>query len=134
MTIRALLKMGDPRLLEVSAAVDVIDAAILQPLLTDMWDTMTAENGAGLAAPQIGVMQRVVIFGFDDNPRYAEARAAAEGNALIANVGWGVAGAGAAATVVFAILEMVSGAPDEGVAVAPTVLPEGAGATLRLLF
>jgi len=72
-TIRSVLKMGDPRLLEVSTEVDVIDAAILEPLLTDMWDTMAAENGAGLAAPQIGVMQRVVIFGFQTNPRYADA-------------------------------------------------------------
>ena len=73
MTIRTVLKMGDPRLLEVSAAVDVIDAATLEPLLTDMWDTMAAESGAGLAAPQIGVMQRVVIFGFQSNSRYADA-------------------------------------------------------------
>ena len=73
MAIRIVLKMGDPRLLEVSAAVDVIDAASLEPLLNDMWDTMAAENGAGLAAPQIGVMQRVVIFGFQSNSRYADA-------------------------------------------------------------
>ncbi len=73
MTVRSVLKMGDPRLLEVSAAVEVIDADTLEPLLADMWDTMAAENGAGLAAPQIGVMQRVVIFGFDTNPRYADA-------------------------------------------------------------
>lgn len=73
MAVRTVLKMGDPRLLEVSAAVDIIDTEILEPLLTDMWDTMAAENGAGLAAPQIGVMQRVIIFGFDTNSRYAEA-------------------------------------------------------------
>ena len=73
MAIRTVLKMGDPRLLEVSAAVNVIDAATLEPLLTDMWDTMAAENGAGLAAPQIGVMQRVVIFGFQSNSRYSDA-------------------------------------------------------------
>ena len=73
MTIRTVLKMGDPRLLEVSAVVEVIDADALEPLLADMWDTMEAENGAGLAAPQIGVMQRVVIFGFQANSRYAEA-------------------------------------------------------------
>jgi peptide deformylase len=72
-TIRSVLKMGDPRLLEVSAAVETIDAETLEPLLKDMWDTMTAENGAGLAAPQIGVMQRVVIFGFETNPRYDDA-------------------------------------------------------------
>ena len=73
MAIRTVLKMGDPRLLQVSAAVDVIDATILEPLLNDMWDTMAAESGAGLAAPQIGVMQRVVIFGFESNSRYRDA-------------------------------------------------------------
>ena len=73
MTIKTVLKMGDPRLLEVSAALEIIDADTLDPLLADMWDTMEAENGAGLAAPQIGVMQRVVIFGFQTNSRYVEA-------------------------------------------------------------
>ena len=73
MAVRTVLKMGDPRLLEVSAALEIIDADALEPLLADMWDTMAAENGAGLAAPQIGVMQRVVIFGFQTNSRYAEA-------------------------------------------------------------
>lgn len=65
--------MGDPRLLEVSAAIEMIETESLEPLLTDMWDTMAAENGAGLAAPQIGIMQRIVIFGFQANSRYAEA-------------------------------------------------------------
>ncbi len=73
MAIRTVLKMGDPRLLEISAEVDVIEPATLEPLLTDMWDTMAAENGAGLAAPQIGVMLRVVIFGYQTNSRYADA-------------------------------------------------------------
>lgn len=73
MTVKTVLKMGDPRLLEVSAEVDPVDPSALQPLLRDMWDTMAAENGAGLAAPQIGVMQRVVIFGYDSNPRYPKA-------------------------------------------------------------
>ncbi len=70
--------MGDPRLLEVSTALETIDVNTLEPLLTDMWDTMAAENGAGLAAPQIGVMQRVVIFGYDTNPRYPDAPAIPE--------------------------------------------------------
>jgi peptide deformylase len=65
--------MGDPRLLQRSLEVAPIDAQLLAPLLEDMWDTMAAERGAGLAAPQIGVLQRVVIFGFDTNPRYPEA-------------------------------------------------------------
>ena len=75
MTVKAVLKMGDPRLLQRSMEIDPIDPQQLAPLLTDMWDTMAAENGAGLAAPQIGVMQRLVIFGYDDNPRYPEAPA-----------------------------------------------------------
>ena len=65
--------MGDPRLLEVSEPVDSVNLAALTPLLNDMWDTMKAEHGAGLAAPQIGVMQRVVIFGYQSNPRYPDA-------------------------------------------------------------
>ncbi|MDH3632645.1 MAG: peptide deformylase [Gammaproteobacteria bacterium] len=73
MAIRTILKMGDPQLLEISAEVDPIDTATLEPLLQDMWETMDEANGAGLAAPQIGVMQRVVIFGCQANPRYPDA-------------------------------------------------------------
>ncbi len=65
--------MGDPQLLQISTAVDPINNASLGSLLEDMWETMAAANGAGLAAPQIGVMQRVVIFGYQSNPRYPEA-------------------------------------------------------------
>ena len=78
MTVRTVLKMGDPRLLQVSDPVESIDAQNLAPLLADMWDTMAAENGAGLAAPQIGVLQRVVIFGYENNPRYPDAPAVPE--------------------------------------------------------
>ncbi len=78
MAVRTVLKMGDPRLLEVSRPVDPIDPQALAPLLEDMWDTMAAENGAGLAAPQIGVLQRVVIFGYESNPRYPNAPAVPE--------------------------------------------------------
>jgi peptide deformylase len=70
--------MGDPRLLQRSAEVEPIDEQQLSPLIADMWDTMTAENGAGLAAPQIGVMQRVVIFGYETNSRYPDAPAVPE--------------------------------------------------------
>ncbi len=73
MAVKNVLKMGDPRLLEVSVPVDPVDPASLEPLLRDMWDTMAAENGAGLAAPQIGVPRRVVIFGYRHNPRYPDA-------------------------------------------------------------
>ena len=73
MAVRKILKMGDPRLLEVSLPVEPIDPVALAPLLNDMWQTMADANGAGLAAPQIGVMRRVVIFGYQENPRYPEA-------------------------------------------------------------
>jgi peptide deformylase len=68
--IRPVLRMGDPRLLEVSVPVARFDSPDLETLLQDMRDTMAHLNGAGLAAPQIGVLQRVVIFGVQSNPRY----------------------------------------------------------------
>jgi peptide deformylase len=70
--IRPVLRMGDPRLLEVSKKVVQFGTPELQELLTDMRDTMAHLNGAGLAAPQIGVLQRVVIFGVHSNPRYPD--------------------------------------------------------------
>jgi peptide deformylase len=75
MAIREVLKMGDPRLLQVSEPVRQFGTPELENLLTDMRDTMHHLNGAGLAAPQIGVGARVVIFGFDANPRYPEEEA-----------------------------------------------------------
>jgi peptide deformylase len=65
--------MGDPRLLQVAAAVEKYATPELSSLLQDLRDTMAAENGAGLAAPQIGVSLRVVIFGVAANPRYPDA-------------------------------------------------------------
>jgi peptide deformylase len=73
MAIREVLKMGDPRLLEVAAPINSFGTAELDALLADMRDTMREQNGAGLAAPQIGVGLRVVIFGIEANPRYPEA-------------------------------------------------------------
>ena len=73
MAIREVLKMGDPRLLAVAAPVREFGTPELDNLLADMRDTMRNLNGAGLAAPQIGVGLRVVIFGFEHNPRYPEA-------------------------------------------------------------
>ena len=73
MAIREVLKMGDPRLLAVSEPVAEFGTPELESLLADMRDTMRDLNGAGLAAPQIGVGLRVVIFGFELNPRYPEA-------------------------------------------------------------
>jgi len=73
--IREVLKMGDPRLLRVARPVERLDTPELHALVADLFDTMAALDGAGLAAPQIGVDLRVVIFGFDANPRYPEADA-----------------------------------------------------------
>jgi peptide deformylase len=68
--IREVLRMGDPRLWQVSRPIEAFGTAELADLLTDMRDTMAHLNGAGLAAPQIGVPLRVVIFGVKSNPRY----------------------------------------------------------------
>ena len=65
--------MGDPRLLERARPVERFDTPELQSLLADMRDTMAALDGAGLAAPQIGVGLQVVIFGVEGNPRYPDA-------------------------------------------------------------
>jgi peptide deformylase len=64
--------MGHPLLRAVAAAVEVFDAAQMQELLIDMEDTMRALHGAGIAAPQIGVSLRVVIFEMQENPRYPQ--------------------------------------------------------------
>ncbi|HUP95974.1 MAG TPA: peptide deformylase [Burkholderiales bacterium] len=73
MAIRPVLRMGDPRLLEVSKKVETFDTPELHELVSDMEATMRALSGAGLAAPQIGVGLQVAIFGLDFNPRYPEA-------------------------------------------------------------
>ena len=73
MAIKKILKMGDPRLLEVSSPVDQSELSELGSLVEDLMDTMEAADGAGLAAPQIGVMKRIVIFGFESNDRYPDA-------------------------------------------------------------
>jgi peptide deformylase len=71
--IRDILRMGDPRLLERAKAIEPGASPELAALLQDMRDTMAANDGAGLAAPQIGVPLRVVIFGMEYNPRYPDA-------------------------------------------------------------
>jgi peptide deformylase len=73
MTVRQILKMGDPRLLRVAQPVVAFDTPELHELIHDMFDTMAAANGAGLAAPQIGVDLQVVIFGFERSERYPDA-------------------------------------------------------------
>ncbi|AVA33533.1 peptide deformylase [Cupriavidus metallidurans] len=71
--IRDILKMGDARLLQQARPVTQFNTPELRLLIDDMFDTMEHANGAGLAAPQIGVDLQVVIFGFDRNPRYPDA-------------------------------------------------------------
>ena len=75
MSIRPVLRLGDPRLLEVASEVSDFNNPELDMLIEDMFDTMAAEDGAGLAAPQIGIGVRVVIFGFENNPRYPDSAA-----------------------------------------------------------
>ncbi len=78
MTVREILKMGDPRLLRIAEPVKEFNTPELNALIADMFDTMHAANGAGLAAPQIGVNLRVVIYGFNQNTRYPDAPAVPE--------------------------------------------------------
>jgi len=73
MAIREILKMGDARLLRVAPPVREFDTSELHALIDDMFDTMHHANGAGLAAPQIGVDLQLVIFGFSHNERYPDA-------------------------------------------------------------
>lgn len=73
MPIRPVLRMGDPVLLQKAQPVDRFDTPELHALIQDMQDTMAHMNGAGIAAPQIGVSLRVVIFGVGANPRYPDA-------------------------------------------------------------
>ncbi len=76
--IHDVLKMGDPRLLRIAEPVARFDTPELHTLISDMFETMHALNGAGLAAPQIGVNLRLVIFGFSSSPRYPDADAVPE--------------------------------------------------------
>ncbi len=73
MSVREILKMGDARLLRRAQPVREFGSAELRALVVDLFDTMHAAEGAGLAAPQIGVDLQVVIFGLEHNPRYPEA-------------------------------------------------------------
>lgn len=72
MAVREVLRMGAPSLLEVSTAVVEFDSAELHELIADMFDTMASYHGAGLAAPQIGINKRLLIFGVEKNPRYPD--------------------------------------------------------------
>jgi peptide deformylase len=75
MAVKPVLKMGDPLLLQQAKPVEQFDTPELHALIADMQDTMAAMNGAGIAAPQIGVSLQVVIFGVGKNPRYPDAEA-----------------------------------------------------------
>lgn len=75
MAAKALLRMGDPRLLEMARPVKDFSSPMLAALITDMSDTMAEAGGVGLAAPQIGVGLQVVIFGFEKSERYPDAEA-----------------------------------------------------------
>ena len=69
MPIRPVIRMGDPRLLKIAQPVLEFNNPVLYNVISDMQDTMIALNGAGLAAPQIGIDLQIVIFGFLSNPR-----------------------------------------------------------------
>lgn len=73
MAVREVLRIGNPALLEIAQPVKEFDTPELHQLIVDMLDTMAARQGAGLAAPQVGVNLRVVIFGISNNPRYPDA-------------------------------------------------------------
>jgi peptide deformylase len=73
MAVRSILRMGNPRLLEPAAPVTAFATPELRALIADLYDTMRAAGGAGLAAPQIGVGLQVVVFGFASSPRYPDA-------------------------------------------------------------
>ena len=78
MAIHEILKMGDPRLLRIAKPVDQFNTPALDALIRDMFETMVAAEGVGLAAPQIGVDLAVVIMGFESNERYPDAPAVPE--------------------------------------------------------
>ena len=73
MAERRVLKMGDPRLNRVAQPIEAFDTEELHALVRDLWDTMAARSGAGIAAPQIGVNLRLVVFAMQVNPRYPNA-------------------------------------------------------------
>ncbi len=73
MAVRAVLRMGHPTLLQTAQPVTEFNTATLDTLIADMFDTMLATDGVGLAAPQIGESLRVMVFGFESNKRYPDA-------------------------------------------------------------
>ncbi len=78
MAILPVLRLGDPRLLNIASKVSEFNKPELDEVIEDMFDTMRAEDGVGLAAPQLGIGLRIVIFGFEHNPRYPDSHAIPE--------------------------------------------------------
>ena len=78
MAIRKLLRYGDPKLLSKSEIIEFPLDNEIKNLIKDLKDTMVHHNGAGIAAPQIGVFKRIIYFGFEENPRYPEANEISE--------------------------------------------------------
>lgn len=72
MSVKEVLKMGHPILQQVAESVIEFNSAYLDSIIADMYDTMASLDGAGLAAPQIGINKRIVIFWVEDNPRYPD--------------------------------------------------------------
>lgn len=75
MAVRKILQMGNPLLYQKSEVITDFGSTQLKSLIQDMFDTVTDSEGAGLAAPQIGVLLRMVVFSVDSNPRYPDAEA-----------------------------------------------------------
>lgn len=75
MSVKEILKMGHPILQQVAEPVTEFNSAYLDSVILDMYDTMESLDGAGLAAPQIGIQKRIVIFWVEDNPRYPDIEA-----------------------------------------------------------
>ncbi|MCP3689759.1 MAG: peptide deformylase [Gammaproteobacteria bacterium] len=78
MTIKTVLKLGERSLLQKAEEIVEFNSTKLDQLIRDMWDTMAEQSGAGLAAPQIAVNQRIIVFGCEHNPRYPDAPAVPE--------------------------------------------------------
>lgn len=78
MAVQEVIRMGHPLLIARAKEVENIDTPELEQLITDMKDTMAALNGAGLAAPQIAISSRIIIFGIEENPRYPDAESVPE--------------------------------------------------------
>lgn len=73
MSVQNILRMGNPLLYQRATEIEDLDSQELDEIINNMLDTMKDANGVGIAAPQIGISKRIIIFGFKDNPRYPDA-------------------------------------------------------------